>query len=120
MCVHTRSTSSSIRARTGSASVRSVPSRNAVSGMMLFVVPAMMWPTVSTAGWWASTRRVSAVCSAPTIAAAAGTGSSASCGADAWPPRPVTVTRTTSAAAITGPGRVCSSPVGKVEETCSA
>ena len=32
----------------------------------------------------------------------------------------VTVTRRTSAAAITGPARVCSSPVGTVEEMCSA
>ena len=79
-----------------------------------------MCAIVRTAGWCASIRRVSTTCSAPTMAAAAGTGSSASCGADACPPRPVTVTRRTSAAAITGPARVCSSPVGTVEEMCSA
>ena len=41
----------------------------AVSGITLFVVPAMSFAMVSTAGCCASTRRVSAVCSAPTIAA---------------------------------------------------
>ena len=103
MCRQTRRISSCISARVGSDSVRSVPSMNAVSGITLLVVPATICAMVSTAGWWASTRRVRAVCSAPTIAAAAGTGSSASCGAEACPPRPVTVTRIASAAAISGP-----------------
>ena len=120
MCRHTRRISSCSSARTGSDSVRSVPSMSADSGITLFVVPATIRAMVSTAGWWASTRRVSAVCSAPTIAAAAGTGSSASCGAEAWPPRPVTRTRIASAAAISDPGRVCSSPAGRVALTCSA
>ncbi len=42
--------------------------------MMLFVVPALMWPTVTTAGSKTSTRRVTIDCSASTISAATGTG----------------------------------------------
>ena len=104
--MHTRVTSSSTRARVSSDSVRTVPSSVAVSGMTLVVVPALMCATVSTAGSNALTRRVTIVCSAPTIAAAAGTGSSASCGAEACPPRPVTVTWRSSDDAMIESGRV--------------
>jgi hypothetical protein len=92
----------------------------ATSGITLLVVPAAIRAMVSTTGWWVSTRRVTAVCRAPTMAAAAGTGSSASCGAEACPPRPFTVTVIVSAAAISGPDRTCSSPLGTVAVMCSA
>jgi len=117
---HTRWISSCTVAREVSERVRTVPSMKAVSGMMLFVVPATIRAIVSTTGWCALTRRVTAVWSAPTIAAAAGSGSSASCGAEAWPPRPRTVTLSASAAAINGPGRTCTSPDGSVALMCSA
>ena len=68
-----------------------VPSRSAVSGMTLSVVPASILAIVTTAGSAIGTRRVTIVCSAVTISQAIGTGSSASCGIEAWPPRPLTV-----------------------------
>ena len=100
--------------------MRTVPSSVAVSGMTLVVVPALMWATVSTAGSNALTRRVTIVCSAPTIAAAAGTGSSASCGAEACPPRPVTVTWRSSDDAMIESGRVWSVPAARRDVTCRA
>ena len=63
---------------------------NADSGITLLVEPASMWAMVSTAGSKAFTRRVTMVCRAVTISAAAGIGSTDRCGAEAWPPRPLT------------------------------
>ena len=54
-----------------------VPRISAVSGMTLFVVPAVMRPTVTTAGSNTSMLRVTIVCSACTISQATGIGSSA-------------------------------------------
>jgi pyridoxal biosynthesis lyase PdxS len=72
--------------RVYSDSARIVPSSSAVSGMMLELVPAEIRVTVSTAGSKTLNVRVIMVCSAPTIAAAAGTGSTALHGALACPP----------------------------------
>ena len=91
---------------------RMVPKRKADSGMMLFVVPAVIWAMVTTAGSKTSTRRVTIDWSASTISAAIAMGSTALCGIDAWPPRPRTVIRMTSVAAISGPGLRWISPVG--------
>ncbi len=78
MCSHTFG----ISASTSGAPCRTGPHRalqlGAVSGITLDVVPAVIRPTVSTAGSNTPNRRVTIVCSAPTIAAAAGTGSTAS------------------------------------------
>ena len=68
-----------------------VPSISAVSGMTLSVVPAVIFAMVTTAGSKTLTRRVTVVWIACTMAQATGTGSSASDGLEAWPPRPVTV-----------------------------
>ena len=57
----------------------------ATSGMTLVVVPALIDPTVTTAGSKTSTRRVTNDCSAPTISQATGIGSAAKCGIEAWP-----------------------------------
>ena len=54
-----------------------VPSISAVSGMTLFVVPAVMRPTVTMPGSNTSMRRVIMVWSAWTISHAIGIGSSA-------------------------------------------
>ena len=78
-------------ARVASLTARIVPSMSAVSGIMLFVVPAVICPTVTTAGSNTSIVRVTIICSAWTISHATGIGSSARCGSLAWPPLPVTV-----------------------------
>ena len=80
-----------LRVRVFSLTARIVPSISAVSGIMLFVVPAVMRPTVTTAGSNTSTERVTISCSACTISQATGIGSSARYGSLAWPPLPVTV-----------------------------
>ena len=67
--------------RVFSETVRMVPSRLAVSGMMLRVVPASIFATVTTAGSKAFTRRVTSVWNAWTISQAIGIGSRQSCGA---------------------------------------
>ena len=60
-----------------SLTARMVPSISAVSGMMLLTVPAVILPTVTTAGSKTSMRRVIIVCSDCTISHAIGIGSSA-------------------------------------------
>ena len=89
----TRRTPARTSVRASSLTVRIVPKRNTDSGMMLFVVPAVIWAIVTTAGSNTSTRRVTIACSARTISAATAIGSRAVWGADAWPPRPRTVMR---------------------------
>ncbi len=111
----TRFTPSCTLDRVCSLTARIVPSIIAVSGITLFVVPATSRATVSTAGSNGSTERVIIVLSAVTISHATGTGSRARNGSLAWPPRPVTVTRSTSADAITAPGRVDTQPVGSAD-----
>ena len=54
------------------------------------------------------------------MAAAAGTGSIASCGMAPWPPLPVTRTVKVSALAMIGPGRVHTTPVRSLDVMCSA
>src|SRR5205807_6389757 len=88
--------------------------------MTLVVVPAVILPTVSTAGSATQTRRVIMVCSAPTMAAAAGTGSSASCGMPPWPPLPITRTENESDEAIIGPGRQVTTPDVLLDVICRA
>ena len=95
--------------------MRIVPSTCAVSGITLFVVPAQILATVTTAGSNTSIRRVIIVWSAPTISQATGTGSRVWCGALAWPPAPVTVMRSTSLAASIGPLRARRRPLGSIE-----
>jgi hypothetical protein len=84
----TRRTPSTTDARRSSESARIVPSRNADSGITLFVVPASMCATVTTAGSKTFTDRVTIVWRARAISHAAGMGSRARCGAEACPPRP--------------------------------
>ncbi len=71
-----------------------------------------MWATVITAGVNTSTRRVTQVCSAGTMAQATGIGSLASCGIEAWPPLPRIVILSTSAEAMIGPPLVAITPLG--------
>ena len=78
---------------------------------MFVVVPAEMLPIVSTIGSNVLTRRLRIVWRARTISAAMGTGSSARCGDDAWPPEPRTVIVIESPAANCGPGRRLIVPV---------
>ena len=100
--------------------VRIVPWSSTESGMTLLVAPPSMWATVTTAGSKTSTRRVTIDCSASTISAATGIGSAAVCGIEACPPRPRTVIRHWSAAAISGPGRTLIVPLGSIAMECSA
>ena len=79
----TRLTFSSTLVRVFSDTVRMVPSRCAVSGMMLRVVPASILAMVTMAGSNAFTRRVTIVWNACTISQAMGIGSRQSCGEDA-------------------------------------
>ena len=90
-------------ARVFSLTARMVPSMCAVSGMMLFVVPAAILPTVTTAGSNTSTERVTMICSACTISHATGIGSIVRCGSLAWPPLPVIVISSRSADAMIDP-----------------
>ena len=82
--------------------------------MMFVVVPALMCAIVTTAGSNASTVRVTITCRAVTISAATTIGSSARCGSDAWPPRPRTVARMKSAAAICAPARWLTVPLANL------
>ena len=94
-----------------------VPTSCAVSGMMLFVVPETICATVITTGSKAGMRRVTILCSAMTISQATGMGSMASCGIEACPPLPFSVTISLSAAAIRGPSRLASTPLGRLGVT---
>ncbi len=95
---------------------RTVASNVASSGMTLCAVPAWKAPIVMTTGSKTSNRRVTNVCRAVTISHAAGIGSFARCGEEPWPPEPRTVTRRTSAADMTGPGRVANRPAGSIPD----
>ncbi len=111
----TRRMPSCTLARVFSLTARIVPSMCAVSGMMLFVVPAAILPIVTTAGSNTSIERVTMICSACTISHATGIGSSVRCGSLAWPPLPVTVISTLSADAMSDPRRVLSHPDGSAD-----
>ena len=74
-------------------------------GTMLSATPPAILPTVSTTGSKTSKVRVTIDCSARTISQAAGMGSRVRNGAEPWPPSPTTRTRTSSTAAMSGPGR---------------
>ena len=89
-----------------------VPSQITDSGMTLKAVPASIRVTVTTAGSKAGTTRVTMDCRAVTISQATGTGSVASCGMEAWPPRPMTLIWNSSAEAIMVPARQASKPDG--------
>ena len=79
--------------------------------MMLFVVPATIWPTVTTAGSKMSMRRVTMSCSACTISHAIGIGSIARNGSLAWPPDAVHHdVEACPADAIVGPPLVATDP----------
>src|SRR6202041_416446 len=84
---------------------RMVPSQVTVSGMTLKAVPALIRVTVNTAGSNAGRPRVTMACRAVTISQATGTGSVASWGIEACPPRPVTVMQNSSQDAIMVPAR---------------
>ena len=81
--------------------------------MMLLVVPAVIWPTVTTAGSKMSTRRVTINCSACTISQAIGIGSIVRNGSLACPPAPLTTISNVSAGAIAGPPLVGDHPDGQ-------
>jgi hypothetical protein len=65
--------------------------------MMLFLVPAVTYPTVTTANSPGLTSRATIVCSASTVRAAITIGSTVVCGAEPWPPLPKMVMRSESA-----------------------
>ena len=116
----TRRSSPCTCVRVRSETARMVPRISAVSGITFDVVPALMWATVTTAGSNTSMRRVIIVWMACTISQATGMGSSAWCGADAWPPRPRTTMRSTSDDAMSVPPRRLIVPEGNIDEMCSA
>ena len=58
------------------------------SGMMLFFVPPLKMPTVTTAGSRGLISRATMVCSAKTVRAPITMGSTVSCGCAPCPPRP--------------------------------
>ena len=105
-------------ARVCSLTARIVPSISAVSGITLFVVPAVIRPTVTTDGSNTSIERVIISCSACTISQATGIGSSARCGSLACPPLPVTRMIIESADAMIAPPRVLTQPDGIAEVMC--
>ena len=81
--------------------------------MMLWAVPPWIMPTVSTAGWNGSTFRATTCCSRVMICAAVTTGSTVWWGQAPCPPRPVTVTRSSSGAAMTGPDAKAMRPASR-------
>src|SRR3546814_19119832 len=107
-------------ARRSGESVRIVPSISALSGMMLFVVPAAIFAMVTTAGSKTEMRRVTMVWIAVTIDKATGLGSTASCGIDACPTAPLTMIERTSSKATTGPERPGQLPGGAVDQQNAA
>src|SRR5580700_1949289 len=72
--------------------------------MTLLAVPATILPQVRTIGSKTLARRVTIACSASPISHATGTGSTARCGIEACPPRPLTRIVQVSTAASSGPG----------------
>lgn len=106
--------------RVRSLTARMVPTIWADSGMMLLVVPAVIWPTVTTPGSNTSIVRVTINCRAWTISQAMGMGSSARCGWLACPPRPVTVMCMVSADAMIVLPREATHPAGRLAVMCSA
>lgn len=109
-----------MRSRAAAENDRTVASQDAVSGMMLRLVPPSMRPTVRTTGSKTSKRRVTIACSPDTISASAEIGSRVRCGEEPWPPAPRTVTCNASLAAISVPGRVLTVDGGNVDDiTCS-
>jgi len=104
--------SAAMRSRLAWEKVRTVASNRASSAMTLRRVPARTVPTVITTGSKTSNRRVTSVCRAVIISAAAVTGSRARCGVDPWPPAPRTVTSSPPLAAIRVPGRLTNTPLG--------
>ena len=79
---------------------------------MLFLSPAWIEPTVTTATSRGSTSRETIVCRRITVAAAITTGSIVECGREPWPPRPRSVTVSPSDAAICVPERTPIVPAG--------
>ncbi len=80
--------------------------------MMLFLSPAWIDPTVTTATPCGSISREAIVCRRITVAAAITTGSIVACGREPWPPRPCRVTVRPSEAAIWVPLRTPMMPAG--------
>ena len=80
--------------------------------MMLFLRPAWIEPTVTTAISRGSTSRETTVCRRMTVAAAITIGSIVACGREPWPPRPWRVTVRPSLAAIWVPERTPIRPAG--------
>ncbi len=78
----------------------------------MLVLPDSIRATVTTTGSNTEMRRVTMACTAVTNSQATGIGSTVSCGAEAWPPRPLKVIRKRSAAANSGPARPANWPVG--------
>ena len=97
-----------------------VPSQVTDSGMTLNAVPASIRVTVTTAGSNAGSTRVTIACRAVTISQATGTGSVASWGIEAWPPRPMTVIWNSSQDAIMVPARQATRPDGMTGVTWMA
>ena len=100
-----RSTAASTRTRTSGSKVLMLIFSSARSGMMFSLLPACSEPTVTTTESAGATSRATIVCSRSTIAAAITTGSTVAWGVEPWPPRPCTVTRRLSAAAMNTPPR---------------
>ncbi len=98
--------------RTDCSKARMVPFITARSGMILPLVPDVIWPTVSTAVSCAGTSRATRLCMPRRMLAAAVMGSMERCGIAPWPPAPLTSTVKASAEAMVGPGRTWTLPTG--------
>ena len=101
-----RSNAARTSLRTVSLSVRTVPSRQTVSGMVLKAVPPWMLPTVTTAASRGSTSRLTMLCRETTIVAAQSRLSTPLWGCAAWAPVPSTTSSNVSSDAIIGPDAI--------------
>ncbi|MNE91710.1 hypothetical protein D3C80_1893550 [compost metagenome] len=99
--------------RTSGSNERIPTTISARSGMMLLAEPAWKAPTVTTVGSIGWMLRETIDCSAMTIEAPQTIGSAVSCGSAPWPPRPCTVMRASSTAAMIGPSRKANWPNGR-------
>ena len=115
-----RAMPSSISLRTSGLYVRSVICSATESGMMLYLVPPWIDPTVSTTGSNGSFSRETSVCQPSTVFAAITIGSTVASGCAPCPLLPKSVTSTESTLASAYPGVTITFPAGASWLSCTA
>ena len=112
-----RSMRSGSVARTAGLVVRMLPVISHFSGMTLTALPLLSVPMLTTTRSPGGISRLTTVCRAQMICAAATVGSTASCGRLPWPPLPMTSSSQMSPEVVAGPGVNWISPSGAPART---